>query len=101
MLVNSCIRTLDRIGSRITTPQPHILTHHFHTFHTLHIPQQVEWSDVFTLQVNTASVQPCYGYMGVRVTKPHCLRETGREKVRVYAHFRANVTSANPPIKKR
>ncbi|XP_050710530.1 uncharacterized protein LOC126995213 [Eriocheir sinensis] len=70
---------------------------------------KVEWSDEFTLQVNTPSIQPCYSdsSLKVRVAYPYCLgkkeedkERKQRDKVRVYALYRANVTSANPPIEK-
>ncbi|XP_063846053.1 LOW QUALITY PROTEIN: uncharacterized protein LOC135091918 [Scylla paramamosain] len=62
---------------------------------------QVDWSAEFAIQVNRASIQPCYTHLKVSVSYPYCTAKKEMDKVRVYARLPANVTSANRPVVER
>ncbi|XP_076069568.1 thrombospondin-1 like protein golden goal [Oratosquilla oratoria] len=57
---------------------------------------QVEWNKDFSLHIGQKTVAECTDSISVSYSRPECTGQTDR--IRMYATFRANVTSANPPI---
>ncbi|RXG61551.1 hypothetical protein Avbf_14989 [Armadillidium vulgare] len=56
----------------------------------------VDWAEEFTLYIPRSNLIPCLSPVPVIYTQPMCVGS--QEKIRLYAHVRANVTSANPPM---
>ena len=59
----------------------------------------VEWTELFSIDVPRANIIPCLTPVSVFFNRPVC--SGAGDKIRLFAHVRTNVTSANPPIQEK